>query len=102
MGKEKNDGKPVSLERHIWRATGILIAFEAIRIFSNGFEAKNDTEAIEHLILGPALALWFIWGQGASATIRRATGLRHAREDEFQDWLPKDINSLIGLFKNRK
>lgn len=102
MGKEKKNSEEITLERHIWRAMGIFIACEGVRIFANGIEAKNDAETIEHLVLGLGLALWFIWGQGASATLGRATGSRHVREDEFQDWLPKDINALVGLFKDKK
>jgi len=98
--KEAGPKEEITLERHVWRAFGMFMIFESVRILANGWEAKNAGEAIEHLILGVAIPAWYIWGQGTSAMLRAGTG-RKVNESEFRDWAYKDITSLFNFLKRK-
>lgn len=97
--KEREGKEPVTLERHVWRALGILIVEESIRVLANGWEAANTKEAIEHLILGLAIPAWYLWGQGV-ATFKKLAG-SEVDEREYRDWAYKDIIALFGFLDQR-
>jgi len=96
--KENEPKEQITLERHAWRALGILATIESIRILATDFWATNNFNTAERLILGLAIPAWYIWGEGVSAML---TFGRKVDESEYRKWLKKDLSALFG-FLNRK
>lgn len=98
--KENEPREQITPERHAWRALGIFLTVESIRILATDIGATNNFNNCERLILGLAIPAWYIWGQGTSAVLRAVSGMK-VDENEYKNWARKDITALFN-FLGRK
>ena len=62
MSLEQRPG--VSVERAAWRATGIVLAIEAVKLIASlPFPPATEARGIEMMAEGLALPMWLIWGE---------------------------------------
>ncbi len=57
-------GPRVSLERHIWRGSGIALVIEGVRLLANMPTSYPEEKFAEYLAVGLAVPVWAIWGIG--------------------------------------
>ena len=95
----ENKPEKVTLERHAWRAAGLAIGLESLRLLAtNGLRAPtNRVEAYEYLALGLIIPAWAIWSEGEDA-LRAGLGLPYDPK-KFKGWLGKDISSVASSLK---
>jgi len=57
-------GPGVSVERAVWRGSGVVLAIEAIKLLASlPFPPVTEVRAIEMMAEGLALPIWLIWGE---------------------------------------
>lgn len=77
MSAERKTGN--SIERGLWKGTGIVITLEAIRLLATLSQPKTEAEALEMMGLVILIPMWSSWG-------------------DVRSWLKEDFSRLANFF----
>jgi hypothetical protein len=55
----------ISIERHAWRGTGVVLAIESIKILASMPRPSelSETNVLEYMGVGLLIPIWSLWGE---------------------------------------
>ena len=68
----------VTIERQVWRGTGIALAIEGVRLLATIPSSTAEEKALEIIGVGLAIPIWAMWGQG-------------------RGWFEEDLGRLLSI-----